>query len=152
VLRPALRHVIGYPATAVLALGLGAACNDSPDSEPRALVTAPPQVSVRPQLAPVQLPPTAAPSTPESKPRATARPSATTRPRPTSSPKPAATAKPKPASSCDPNYSGCVPIASDVDCAGGSGNGPKYVQGPVRVIGRDIYDLDGSDNDGVGCE
>src|SRR5262249_54746480 len=28
-------------------------------------------------------------------------------------------------SSCDPNYGGgCVPIASDVDCAGGSGNGP----------------------------
>ncbi|MBV1849204.1 G5 domain-containing protein [Catellatospora tritici] len=53
---------------------------------------------------------------------------------------------------CDPNYSGCVPIASDVDCAGGSGNGPAYVQGPVRIIGRDIYDLDGNDNDGIGCE
>lgn len=53
---------------------------------------------------------------------------------------------------CDPNYSGaCVPIASDVDCAGGSGNGPAYVQGPVTVIGRDIYDLD-RDNDGIGCE
>jgi uncharacterized protein YabE (DUF348 family) len=26
---------------------------------------------------------------------------------------------------CDRNYSGaCVPVASDVDCAGGSGNGP----------------------------
>jgi len=24
-------------------------------------------------------------------------------------------------------YSGCVPIASDVDCAGGSGNGPAYL-------------------------
>jgi hypothetical protein len=54
-------------------------------------------------------------------------------------------------SSCDKNYSGCVPIASDVDCAGGSGNGPKYVQGPIRVIGSDIYDLD-SDNDGIACE
>ncbi len=53
---------------------------------------------------------------------------------------------------CDPNYSGCVPIASDVDCAGGSGNGPEYVSGPVRVIGEDIYGLDGDDNDGVGCE
>jgi uncharacterized protein YabE (DUF348 family) len=53
---------------------------------------------------------------------------------------------------CDPNYSGaCVPIASDVDCAGGSGNGPAYVQGPVQVIGTDIYGLD-SDNDGIGCE
>ena len=54
--------------------------------------------------------------------------------------------------SCEPNYSGaCVPIASDVDCAGGSGNGPAYVDGPVYVIATDIYDLD-SDNDGVGCE
>lgn len=52
---------------------------------------------------------------------------------------------------CDPNYSGCVPIASDVDCAGGSGNGPAYVRGPVEVIGRDIYGLD-ADHDGVGCE
>jgi hypothetical protein len=53
---------------------------------------------------------------------------------------------------CDPNYSGaCVPIASDVDCAGGSGNGPAYVDGPVRVIGDDIYDLD-RDGDGVACD
>lgn len=53
---------------------------------------------------------------------------------------------------CDPNYSGaCVPIASDVDCAGGSGDGPAYVRGPVRVIGTDIYDLD-RDGDGIGCE
>jgi FtsZ-interacting cell division protein ZipA len=55
-------------------------------------------------------------------------------------------------SSCNPNYSGaCVPIASDVDCAGGSGNGPAYVYGPVYVIGTDIYGLD-RDGDGVGCE
>jgi resuscitation-promoting factor RpfB len=53
---------------------------------------------------------------------------------------------------CDPNYSGaCVPIASDVDCAGGSGNGPAYVSGPVKVVGVDIYGLDG-DGDGYGCE
>jgi hypothetical protein len=57
-----------------------------------------------------------------------------------------------PAPSCDPNYSGaCVPIASDVDCAGGSGNGPAYVRGPVRVVGTDIYGLD-RDGNGVGCE
>ena len=54
-------------------------------------------------------------------------------------------------SGCDPNYSGCVPIASDVDCSGGSGNGPEYVDGPVDVIGSDIYRLD-ADHDGVGCE
>ena len=53
---------------------------------------------------------------------------------------------------CDPNYSGaCVPIASDVDCAGGSGNGPAYIQGPVQVVGTDIYGLD-RDRDGIGCE
>jgi hypothetical protein len=56
-----------------------------------------------------------------------------------------------PAQQCDPNYSGCVPIASDVDCAGGGGNGPAYVKGPIRVIGRDIYGLD-RDGDGVACE
>ncbi len=50
------------------------------------------------------------------------------------------------AQSCDPNYEGaCVPVASDVDCAGGSGNGS------VRVVGRDVYGLD-RDKDGIGCE
>ncbi|MGE2731720.1 hypothetical protein ACQI4F_19785 [Mycolicibacterium vaccae] len=53
---------------------------------------------------------------------------------------------------CDPNYSGvCVPIASDVDCAGGSGDGPAYVSGPVTVVGVDIYDLD-RNSDTIGCE
>jgi len=59
--------------------------------------------------------------------------------------------KSKALSSCDPNYSGCVPVDSDVDCAGGSGNGPSYVSGPVRVVGSDIYGLD-RDGDGYGCE
>jgi resuscitation-promoting factor RpfB len=56
-----------------------------------------------------------------------------------------------PSGGCDPNYTPCVPIASDVDCAGGSGNGPAYVNGPVTVIGNDIYDLD-RDGDGTACE
>ncbi|WP_323960522.1 G5 domain-containing protein [Arthrobacter sp. JZ12] len=57
-----------------------------------------------------------------------------------------------PAGNCDPNYAGgCVPVDSDVDCAGGSGNGPSYAQGPVTVVGSDIYGLD-SDGDGQGCE
>ncbi|HEV7252134.1 MAG TPA: hypothetical protein VGN97_03415 [Mesorhizobium sp.] len=57
------------------------------------------------------------------------------------------------AQECDPNYesSPCVPVASDVDCAGGRGNGPEYVRGPVIVIGDDVYDLD-RDGDGVGCD
>jgi hypothetical protein len=57
-----------------------------------------------------------------------------------------------PAERCDPNYDPCVPIDSDVDCAGGMGNGPSYVAGPVRVIGSDPYGLDGKDDDGIGCE
>ncbi|WP_085511510.1 G5 domain-containing protein [Plantibacter flavus] len=53
---------------------------------------------------------------------------------------------------CDPNYEGqCVPIASDVDCAGGSGNGPAYTPGPVYVVGSDVYDLD-RDGDGIACD
>jgi len=55
-----------------------------------------------------------------------------------------------PSNPCDPNYTGCVPIDSDVDCRGGSGNGPSYT-GPVEVVGADIYDLD-RDNDGLACE
>ena len=67
-------------------------------------------------------------------------------------PVPVVVVAPAPApSGCDPNYGGgCVPIASDVDCAGGSGNGPEYVRGPVTVIGTDIYDLD-RDGDGIAC-
>lgn len=56
------------------------------------------------------------------------------------------------AQECHPSYVGaCVPVASDVDCAGGSGNGPEYIVGPVEVVGPDVYGLD-RDNDGVGCE
>ncbi len=60
--------------------------------------------------------------------------------------------KPAPASNCDDNYTGaCVPVASDVDCAGGSGDGPAYVEGPVRIVGGDVYDLD-RDGDGIACD
>jgi resuscitation-promoting factor RpfB len=60
--------------------------------------------------------------------------------------------EPAPASNCDDNYSGaCVPVASDVDCAGGDGDGPAYADGPVRIVGSDVYDLD-RDGDGVACD
>ncbi|WP_417207322.1 hypothetical protein [Antarctobacter sp.] len=53
---------------------------------------------------------------------------------------------------CDPNYDWvCVPMASDVDCRPGQGNGPAYIKGPLRVIGLDVYHLDG-DHNGFGCE
>jgi PASTA domain-containing protein len=51
---------------------------------------------------------------------------------------------------CTPGYSPCIPRGPDVDCAGGTGNGPRYT-GTVRVTGADPYGLD-ADNDGIGCE
>jgi hypothetical protein len=56
------------------------------------------------------------------------------------------------ASSCAPGYSVCLtPGASDYDCAGGFGNGPRYVNGPIRVTGSDPFFLD-LDGNGIGCE
>lgn len=56
------------------------------------------------------------------------------------------------AQECHPSYEGvCVPIAEDVDCASGSGDGPEYVEGAVRVVGRDVYGLD-REKDGIACE
>jgi hypothetical protein len=79
---------------------------------------------------------------------------ATPQPQPTPAPTPA----PKPKTqtqeeaACDPSYKGaCLdPNASDYDCEGGSGDGPKYT-GTVTVVGADHYDLD-RDGDGVACE
>ena len=62
----------------------------------------------------------------------------------------AAAAQP-PAANCTPGYDPCIPPGPDVDCAGGSGNGPRYVDGPVSVTGSDPYGLD-ADHDGIGCE
>lgn len=60
---------------------------------------------------------------------------------------------PAAAQRCHPSYEGaCVPPdASDVDCAGGSGDGPEYVRGPIHVVGPDVYRLD-RDGDGIACE
>jgi hypothetical protein len=52
---------------------------------------------------------------------------------------------------CTPGYVQCLPPASDYDCSGGPGNGPAYVDGPVKVTGSDPYGLD-ADGDGIGCE
>ena len=76
------------------------------------------------------------------------------RPAPTRAPRTAPpTAPPTERTSCHPNYGPqCLkPDSPDYDCAGGSGNGPDYVEGPVNVYGSDPYDLD-SDGDRVGCE
>jgi endonuclease YncB( thermonuclease family) len=57
---------------------------------------------------------------------------------------------PAPGPNCQ-GYSPCLTPGPDYDCAGGSGDGPRYVQGPVYVNGSDPYDLD-RDGDGVACE
>jgi hypothetical protein len=54
-------------------------------------------------------------------------------------------------SNCTTGYEPCLPPASDYDCAGGSGDGPAYAHGPIRVTGSDPYDLD-REGDGIACE
>ena len=58
----------------------------------------------------------------------------------------------EPGRRCHPSYVGaCLPLATDVDCAGGRGDGPVYVRGPIRVVGPDSHRLD-RDGDGIACE
>jgi hypothetical protein len=58
--------------------------------------------------------------------------------------------KPQPATvaggSCEPGYSPCLPVTSDLDCADISDSNK-----PIHVTGSDPYRLD-SDGDGLGCE
>jgi hypothetical protein len=61
------------------------------------------------------------------------------------------TSTPPQSTNCTPGYSPCLAPAYDYDCAGGSGDGPKYVYGTVRVTGSDPYGLD-ADGDGYGCD
>jgi hypothetical protein len=58
-----------------------------------------------------------------------------------------------PAQDCDPSYPDvCIPVgAGDYDCAGGQGDGPNFIEGPLQVLPPDPHDLD-PDGDGVGCE
>jgi micrococcal nuclease len=69
-------------------------------------------------------------------------------------PTPYHTPQPPPTQSpCHPSYEGvCLKVGiGDYDCAGGSGNGPNYVEGPFRVVGYDEFELD-RDGDGLACE
>lgn len=66
-------------------------------------------------------------------------------------PPPPPVTEPPPSNDCEPGYEPCIPPGADVDCAGGTGNGPRYVSGPVYVSGSDPYGLD-TDDDGIACE
>jgi hypothetical protein len=96
-------------------------------------------------------PTTAAPTT--TKPRATTRRATTTTRKATPTTRRATPATAAPARNCDPAYpDACLHDGiGDYDCAGGSGNGPNYVRGPIRVRPPDPFGLD-RDGDGVGCE
>lgn len=106
----------------------------------RDMLVPPPPPTAPPAPAPALAPPPAVTAPPPTSRPVTTRQPATTR---------AASA---PTPTCHPSYTGgCLPPnASDVDCIGGSGNGPVYT-GRVQVVGPDVYDLD-PDGDGVGCE
>ncbi|MEI2653121.1 MAG: hypothetical protein V9G12_13410 [Microthrixaceae bacterium] len=137
--------VVSVPETTVAPASIPETTAPPPTDAPS--TSPPPPTTAAPTLPPTTSPPTTSPPT-------APRP---TTPRPTAPPPtaPPATFAPVPlvagGGGCDPNYTPCVPIASDVDCAGGSGNGPAYVTGPITVIGGDPYGLD-RDGDGVGCE
>lgn len=55
-----------------------------------------------------------------------------------------------PSGGCDPNYDGCVPLVGHVDCAG-HGEGPVFVNSPVRVLGEDHFGLD-PDGNHIACD
>jgi outer membrane biosynthesis protein TonB len=128
------------------------------------ITTAPPTTTAPPATtAPATTtaaPTTAAPTTtPAPKPKVVPKPIPLPLPKPKPVPKPTPKPAPKPVpkpapSTCDPSYPGvCLKDGiGDYDCAGGSGNGPNYVSGPIKVLSPDPFGLDGNDNDGIGCE
>jgi hypothetical protein len=143
-------------AAGVLGLGVIGAIVGEPEDETAAIATTEESTTTeRPTTTQRPTTTTTRPTTTTTRPTTTTAPP-TTAP-PTTVPPPPTTAAPAPPpppppsdAGCHPSYDPCVPIASDVDCAGGSGNGPAYV-GRVNVIGPDVYGLD-ADGDGVGCE
>jgi len=116
----------------------GEALGDETQKTPEPIPTPEPEPEPEPEIAPTPTPAPITTSKPAQKPK----------------PKPA----PKPAPSCEPSYTNvCIPIGSaDYDCAGGSGNGPNYIAGPVYVRhdvpNPDPHGLDRGGEYGVGCE
>jgi hypothetical protein len=154
----------GPPTVAELASADSAASIASPpttagtdrSSAPAATPDPAPAVAATTSAAPAPTsrprPTSTAPSSAEA-PAIVAAPVAAPQPAPQPQPAPRPAEPPQAAASgCNSNYDPCVPDdPDDVDCEGGSGNGPSYVAGPVRVVGDDVYGLD-RDNDGYGCE
>ena len=144
--------------------------SDAGPTAPAPSITATPTTTAPTTTAPTTTAPTTAPTTaaattaaatagsvaplPKPKPKPKPIPKPIPKPAPKPAPKPSPAPKPAPApSTCDPNYAGqCLKDGiGDYDCSSGSGNGPNYVYGTVRVVGSDPFGLD-RDNDGLGCE
>ena len=115
-----------------------AACEE--EAEPTVAPTIEAEATDTPAL------PEATDTPPPPEPTATSMP-----PEPMESPPPRL--PPPPQAQCDPSYPDvCIPIgAADYDCVGGSGDGPSYIAGPIRVLPPDPHGLD-RDRDGWGCE
>jgi hypothetical protein len=155
--RPGVAGWIAIGVIALVVLGGCASVGDNqtttaarqtdPSVTTGAPATVPPTVTAPP---PTELPTTTA--APTTRPPTTRRPTPTTRkPTPTTRRPPQTTHAP--ARNCDPAYpDACLHDGiGDYDCAGGSGNGPNYVEGPITVRPPDPFGLD-RDHDGVGCE
>ena len=139
-LRLGMAQVTTYPPDVKYADGLYVAAQGLATSSGLGLWAAPPTPVPTPVPTPPPTPaPTVAPTPPP--------------PPPTVAPTPVTILPVAPPSNCHASYQGaCLAIgAGDYDCAGGSGNGPNYVAGPIYVVGWDEFDLD-RDADGVACE
>lgn len=138
---------ISWFAVALLVAGCGGTDSSKTTIEPTTTPPATPTTTVA-QATPTLTAtpkPTHVPTT-KPAPRTTVR---TTRP---PQPRPSTTSA-APVRNCDPAYPDvCLHDGiGDYDCAGGSGNGPNYVSGPIRVLPPDPFGLDANGN-GVGCE
>ena len=153
-IRPMSVVQVAVAAAGVLFL---AACapvdaSDTGLTAPAPSITATPTTTAPTTTAPTTAPTTAAPTAGSVAPLP--KPKPIPRPAPKPAPKPSPAPKPAPApSTCDPNYAGqCLKDGiGDYDGSSGSGNGPNYVYGTVRVVGSYPFGLD-RDNDGLGCE
>jgi hypothetical protein len=135
--------IIGGLVAALLLMGIGAALGGGGDTTGAAAFTSRPTATVTSETT------VTAAARPNVTVTATATATVTKKVRTTVTAKPAPRAQA--ASNCTPGYSPCLPPADDYDCAGGSGNGPEYADGPIAVTGSDPYGLD-ADGDGVACE
>lgn len=155
----AIGVLAAFLATSGVLLGAAVASNTQGDTvsvketstaAPAPATTSPsPSPSVTTE-APANLPPiTIAPAPPTAAPVPTVK-----KPPPVRTSRPPVPTKAVPApAACHPAYPDeCLRTGiGDYDCAGGSGNGPNYVTGPVRVLPPDPFGLD-ANHDGTGCE